>query len=89
MGLLSLIEHHFEGIEEFLFINSTIKVLIDGPDGLETLLLVNGRIHAKLFEEIIEEVSEFVFVEGAGSVGIVLVEDLLDVVPKHFILQAI
>ena len=51
--------------------------------------MVNGRIHAELFEEIIEKVGKFVFIKGARPIGVVLVENVLDVVLEHLILQVI
>ena len=38
-------------------------------------------------EEVVEEVGHLLRVQAIGVIGIILVEDLIDVAPEHFILE--
>lgn len=44
------LHHYFEGIEQLLFVNTSVKILIDGSDGLKRLLFCDCNIHSEGFE---------------------------------------
>ena len=87
--LLHLIraEHHFECLEELSPIDHSVGVVIDRPYSLKALCLRDDGIDADAPEEIVEEEGHLSNVEGAVAIGVVLVEDRLDVVFDHFVLK--
>jgi hypothetical protein len=81
------VEHHFECLEELSPIDHSVRVVIDRPYSLKALCLGNDGIDADAPEEIVEEEGHFMDVEGAVAIGVVLVEDRLDIVFDHFVLK--
>jgi hypothetical protein len=50
-------------------------------------LFIDNNIDIERFEEIIEELSHLLLIEGAGFIDIVLVKDLVNVAFKHLVFQ--
>jgi hypothetical protein len=61
--------------------------LVDGTDSLEALLFSNGITDAKLPEQVVEEKCQFVLIEGAALISIVLIEYFVNVCLEHLILD--
>ncbi len=80
------VEHEFECFEELSSINHSIAVIINRLDGFQGLRFSYYCIDVEAFKEVVEELSHFVNIQGSVFIGIVFVEDCLDVGLKHFIL---
>ena len=81
------VEHLFKGVKELFFIDFAIGVLINGPDSFQALLFIYGCGDIEFAEEVVEEKGEFVLVESAISIGIVLVKGFIDVGLQHLVLK--
>ena len=84
-----LTEHFLESSEQLFLVDCSIAIGIDGLDGLERLRLCHNSWDLKCLEEIIEEEGHFVDVEGSTAIGVVFVEDGLDVVAEHLLLKGL
>lgn len=87
LWLMLAVEHFLESIKEFPFINWAIGVLVDGANGLNTLLFGNGWGDSKLSKEIVKEVSQLILIESATFISIILVKYFVDICLEHLILE--
>jgi hypothetical protein len=69
----------FEGRKELWFLSDSVSILIDGAHGFHGLLVVDSRVVAGHGKDVVEELCEFVAVEASRMVGVVLDEDLVNV----------
>jgi hypothetical protein len=87
---LYLLRHELlKGREQLTFIDHAIVVGVDGSDGFFGLLDPNGGITVHIFVEIIEETGHFLGVEDSIFVSIVLLENRIDVVLEHLLLERV
>jgi hypothetical protein len=59
---LGLVHHQFEGIKQLLFVDSTIRILIDRFYSLQSLLLVYCDAHIEGLEQVVEKEGQLVLV---------------------------
>ena len=79
LHVVLVLEKFFEGQEELWFLSHTITVLVDGSHGLHGLLAVDASGVTGHGEDVIEEHGEFVAVQTARLVAVVLHEYLIDI----------
>ena len=87
---LFLLRHELlKGREELTFVDHAVIVGVDGSDGFFGLFDTNGGITVHIFVEIVEETGHFLGVEDSIFVSIVLLENRVDVVLEHLLLERV
>ena len=80
-------EHHFKSFEQLPPINLSIRILVNGPNGLYGLGLRDYSIDVEVFEQLVEKLSHLLNIKSPVPVSIVLVEDRVYIVPDHLVLD--
>ena len=78
MGSSASCNESLEDFEEFWLRDLGVVVLVDGFDELVDLLGLHLSVPSETLEGVVDEVVDFVALEGSGLVGVVLVEDGVD-----------
>jgi hypothetical protein len=88
LHIVLVLEKFFEGQEELWFLSHAVAVLVYGSHGLHGLLAVDAGGVTGHGEDIIEEHGEFVAVQSARLVAVVLHEYLVDIGLQLFVRDA-